>query len=109
MEFIKPVVSKDNRRILSNLLKADIKDINYWEARKGSILGNHYHRKTVEYFFITKGSGLLTLDDKRHLIIKGSFFKVKPLEKHSIECLSNLNFLTFLSEPYDESNPDIYK
>ena len=53
MNVLKPeFVSQDSRRILSQLLTADIKQVNHYEAKRGAVLGNHYHKQTNEYFFI---------------------------------------------------------
>lgn len=110
MEILKPLkVYKDSRRTLVNLVNADIKDVNFYEASKGSTLGNHYHKNTTEYFFITKGTCLVTSGTTSAVVNKQTLFVVHPNTRHSIECLTDLNFITFLSEPFDESKPDIYK
>lgn len=110
MERLQPLkISRDGRRILTNLLKTDIKDINFYEASKGALLGNHLHKNTTEYFFITKGTCLVTSGDKREIVNRKNLFAIKPNTKHSIECLTDVAFLTFLSEPFDESAPDLHK
>lgn len=101
-------IHRDARRVIRNLLKTDIKDINYYEARKGVTLGEHYHKNTFEYFFITSGRGILHVDDSTEKIWPKSLFVVEPGKKHSIECLTDLKFLTFLTEPYDDKHPDMH-
>lgn len=110
MIFLKPLsVVKDSRRTLSNLFRADIKDVNFYEAKKGSVLGNHYHKKTDEYFFIVKGICLVHTPSNKKMAMKGALFVIKPPMNHSIECITDCSFITFLTEPYDSINPDIFK
>lgn len=101
--------TQDDRRRITHLLRSDVKDINFYEAKKGAILGNHFHTHTNEYFFITKGSCIVTCGKKKQIAMKNSLFLIKSHIPHSIECVTDLNFLTFLSEPYDYGNPDIHK
>lgn len=102
-------VSSDHRRTISNILRAQIKDVNFYEAKKGAVLGNHFHKNTKEYFFITKGSCIVRSGDEKNIVCKHGIFVVEPNTKHSIECVTDLNFLTFLTEAYDEKNPDVHK
>ena len=101
---------KDHRRSLSQLVTADLKQVNLYEANKGAILGNHYHKITHEYFYILKGSFMLDINKKRQVIGRGDFFVVEPEERHTLECLSLTgSFLTFLTKPYSKEETDTYK
>lgn len=103
-------VSKDGRRELKQLLTADIKQVNHYEASKGAVLGDHYHRTTKEYFYITKGTFMVQISSNSFAANPGFFFRVDPFEKHTLEALTDkAAFLTFLSEPYDNARPDLYK
>lgn len=111
MKFIPTeFVHKDNRRTLSQLLTKDIKQINQYEAHKGAVLGNHYHKITHEYFYVLKGSFMLDINKKRQVIGRGDFFMVEPGERHTLECLSLTgSFFTFLTKPYTKEETDTYK
>lgn len=101
---------KDGRRELRQLLTANLKQVNFYEAQRGAILGDHYHKTTKEYFYITKGTFMVQIGDNSFPANPGSLFLVEPGEKHTLEALTNkANFMTFLSEPYDPRNPDLYK
>ncbi len=103
-------IQKDSRREIHQLLTADIKQINFYEATRGSILGDHYHKITHEYFYITKGTFMAKIGSNSFPVNPGSLFRVDPGEKHTLEALTNkASFMTFLSEPYDSIKPDIYK
>ena len=106
MERLKPeFLHQDSRRILSQLLTDNIKQVNLYEAKAGSILGNHHHRDTIEYFYVIEGTG--TYNDSEP-ISKGAFFKVIPKEHHSIFCITDLKMMTFLTRSYTKELPDIY-
>ncbi len=110
MEFLKPLTRvQDARRSLTNLFRADIKDVNFYDAKLGTTLGDHFHKTTSEYFFIVKGTCIVHSEGSSRVATKGEIFLVKPLERHSIECITDVKFLTFLTEPYDHNNPDIHK
>lgn len=104
---------KNQKRNLFQLFTDDIKQVNFYEAKKGAILGNHYHKETKEYFYITRGTVLLKTNQGKELaqriVNKGEFFLVEPLENHIVEVLSpDMTMLTFLSKPYTKENPDIH-
>lgn len=96
---------KDHRRKLTQLFTADIKQINSYDIKKGSILGNHYHKETHEYFYITKGTVLL---NNHNIFNKGALFVIEPMEKHTIDCLTDVGLITFLTKPYTKENTDTY-
>ena len=101
---------KDHRRTLYQLLTADFKQVNLYEAHKGAILGDHHHKITYEYFYILKGSFMLDVNKKRQVVGRGEFFLVEPGEKHVLECLSVTgSFFTFLTKPYTKEDTDTYK
>lgn len=101
---------KDHRRQLSQLLTADLKQINSYEANKGARLGDHYHKITYEYFYITKGSFILEVNNKSQIVTRKSLFVIEPNERHTLECLSPTgSFLTFLTKTYTKEDTDTYK
>lgn len=103
-------IDKNPRRELRQLFTANIKQVNFYEAQRGAILGNHYHKTTKEYFFITKGTFMVQIADNSFAANPGFVFRVDPGEKHTLEALTNkATFITFLSEPYDPTKPDIHK
>lgn len=103
-------VHEDKRRKLTQLITSDIKQINLYETIKGSLLGNHFHKITHEYFLILKGSFLLDVDGKSQIVHRKDFFLIEPHEKHILECLSPTgSFLTFVDKPYSKEESDTYK
>lgn len=98
------------RRNLSQLVTADLKQVNLYEASRGAKLGNHYHKSTTEYFYIIKGTFMVEVGSASFAANPGLLFKVEPYENHVLEALTNkASFLTFLSEPYNDKQPDLHK
>lgn len=107
MQLLKPeYVHADSRRKLTQLLTEDIKQVNHYHAVKGATLGNHYHEKTREYFYVVKGTVYF---NKVKIINKNNLFVVEPGEYHTIECLTEVNMLTFLTKAYNTEDKDTFK
>lgn len=107
MQILQPeFVHADNRRSLKQLLTEKIEQVNHYEARKGSVLGNHFHVKTREFFYVVKGS---IFYNNLKILNKNSLFVVEPGEYHSIKCLTEVNMMTFLTKAYTTEDPDTFK
>jgi len=91
------------------------KEINYIESKKGSVRGNHYHKETVECFFIIDGKIRVTLVDlitnskKVFIVEKGSIFIVKPNTLHTFEVLEDSKWINMLSKPIKSEPKDFYR
>lgn len=107
MQFLEPEFeNKDSRRILTQLLTDNIKQVNVYEANHGAELGNHFHKETIEYFYVIRGS--MEYNGKK-IVKKGDLFYPELGERHTVKVLSDkATFMTFLTKPYDKENPDIY-
>ena len=97
---------EDSRRTLIQLLTASIKQVNLYEAKKGAILGNHYHKETDEYFFLIRGE---VLYNEQRVVKAGDLFVVYPQENHVLECLTDVKLMSFLSKAYSEKETDQWK
>lgn len=96
----------DPRRTITQLITADIKQVNVYEANYGAKLGDHFHNDTIEYFYVIRG----TMKYNDHLVVrKGDLFYPEKKERHTLEVVSDkATFLTFLTKPYDPKEPDIH-
>lgn len=99
-------VNQDTRRSLTQLLTADIQQINVYEAKIGSILGDHFHKSTTEYFYILSGT---LIYNNGSIVEPDTLFVVYPEERHTLTCLTDAKFMTFLTKAYDEEKPDLWK
>lgn len=95
----------DARRSLTQLFTSNIAQVNLYEAKRGAILGDHFHKETTEFFYIVKG----TLMANERVFSRGALFVYYPEENHTIECLTDVTLMTFLSKPFDSENPDLCK
>jgi len=96
----------DSRRTLTQLFTAPINQVNFYNAKKGAILGDHFHKETIEYFYVTKGT---LLYNNERVINRGTTFVVEPQENHILECLTDVQLMTFLTKPFDKEKPDLWK
>jgi quercetin dioxygenase-like cupin family protein len=107
MRLLEPEFThSDNRRTITQLFSSKIEQVNIYNAKKDSVLGNHFHKETTEYFYILKG--VLMVNDER-ILSKYSLFCFDPGERHTLLCITDVTFMTFLSKAYDQSKPDIYR
>jgi len=96
---------EDERRKLQQLFTKDIKQVNFAQAKEGAVLGNHFHKETIEYFLIT--SGLVRYNDDK-IMSKGDVFVVYPEEVHKLECMTDVDYVSFLTRPYLPESTDIW-
>ena len=107
MNILKPEFEhKDKRRKLTQVFTAHTKQVNLYYAKRGSILGNHFHKETKEYFLVTRG--VLRYNDSVS-VLAGEAFVVHPLENHKLECLTDVTLVSFLTKPFDQEKPDLWK
>jgi len=107
MKLLKPeYINSDKRRTLTQLITANIKQVNLYEAHHGENLGNHFHKETIEYFYVVRG----TLEyNKTNIMKKGDLFYPDLGEKHTVKAISDTCvFMTFLTKPYNQGSPDVY-
>jgi dTDP-4-dehydrorhamnose reductase len=88
-------------------------EINYIESIKGSVRGTHYHKETIEGFFLINGKVKVTLVDmaknsKRTFVAnKGSILIINPHILHTFEMLEDSQWINLLSKPFSDNIKDI--
>ena len=65
------------------------------EVNPSKRLSYQFHNKRSELWYILNGEGIVTINDKKTEVKKGSVIKIKKLEKHRIENNSS-EILTFI-------------
>ncbi len=99
----------------------EVRNSGPWEAviagrmKAGAVMGNHYHRKTVLYFFIVRGAARVDLED----VLTGERDRVElPAEhglllpvnrSHAVRFREESDFIMLKSRPYDPKDPDTYE
>lgn len=91
-----------------------------WEAlifgqmHSGAVMGNHYHRKTEVFLFLTKGSARIdtiqveTGERQRLLLLAEQGVVLKTNESHAIRFLDESEFIMLKSVRYDPADPDTF-
>lgn len=85
------------------------------EMKAGAVMGNHYHKETVVFFFLITGRASIKL---RHLhtgrtdalileAMEGIIFET--YETHAVTFEEDGMYLLLRSIPYDPQNPDTFK
>jgi quercetin dioxygenase-like cupin family protein len=80
----------------------------------GSVMGNHYHRRTRVFFYVLNGRvGVRTVNVEtgatdRFLLGENEGVLLEPGESHAIRFLVDSEFLMLKSLPYDPHDPDTF-
>jgi quercetin dioxygenase-like cupin family protein len=66
----------------------------------GKRIGVHMHERDEEVFFVHKGKGTVTLDDKRTPIEEGSVVYIPPGTWHGFEANDDMQLVWLMSPPH---------
>lgn len=106
MTVLEPeIVHEDARRRLTQLFTANIKQVNLYECRANVTLGNHYHKETVEYFYLLDGH----MESNGKPMNPGDLFMFIPEQVHKIETKTDCRFMTFVTKEFNLEAPDLWK
>ena len=99
------IMHRDSRGLIVDLLeKKKINSVTFITQKKGTIRGNHYHKKTIQWNYLLKGK-ILLVTQKKNLPIKkiilnvGDIVVTEKNEKHATKALKNSEFLVFTQGP----------
>ena len=94
-------------------------EINFIESDAGQIRGLHYHRSSLEFFFIVSGEILVKtwpLDSKlkkgleSQVVVKaGDAFLVRPMTLHAFETLQPSSWINAMSPRMSDAEKDIHR
>lgn len=111
MEVInKKCVFEDERgKIIDILEKEVIEYVTLISSKKGAVRGNHYHKESLQYTFVLKGSLKLLTQMPRGeikiMIVKGGdLVFTPPMERHALIALVDSEFLVFTRGPRGGKN-----
>jgi quercetin dioxygenase-like cupin family protein len=84
------------------------------EMKKGAVLGNHYHKRTRVFFYLTRGKARVAIVNvetgkKEALDLRaneGIFFEVN--ESHAVRFTEEGEFVMLKSLTYDAGDPDTF-
>jgi dTDP-4-dehydrorhamnose 3,5-epimerase-like enzyme len=116
-EIITPSFERNDRRGLFQEVLNDGR----WESliagrmNPGAVLGNHYHKKTVIFFYLTRGAVRIKTVHVRTNEIdvfslqSGQGVLLHTDESHIIRFLEESEFVMLKSLRYDPADPDTYE
>lgn len=104
---------KDERGYISRLVDTDeysLRAVLYITSKKGTVRGNHYHKKDAHFVYCLKGKFRYSEKDLasphaklESVILKpGDLVLSKPGIAHSMEFLEDSVFLAFTTEPREQ-------
>ena len=109
-------VISDSRGTLEEIVKSrSWKQLNRVRTNQGCVRGNHYHKSLSELHYVLDGElrvhirNLRTKEESTYQFGKSSCFIVEPYEFHTVEHLTDADYIVLFSEEFDPQNPDIHK
>jgi len=117
MKFIVPYKNeKDSRGLFKGLINSGTwEEINFIETEAGITRGGHYHKDTVELFFILDGDIEVTIsktnsiERQKYPVSSGQIILIEPNEIHFFRCLTRCRWINVLSKKIDEIDPDFHR
>ncbi len=100
----------DERGFIVDLLIRPEVGITFVSTKKGFIRGNHYHKKTMQYEYVLKGSFLYFCrkfnggKTKEVFLKAGDLIHITPGEIHTFKALSHSEILSFNFGPAKGKN-----
>lgn len=78
----------DVRGTLVQLVHEGFKQVNVIESKTGAVRGAHFHKNSIEAFYVVTGSVEVTLWDKKSsekiTFKQGNFFEIHPFVLHNM-------------------------
>ena len=107
--------NSDQRGYFLGITRDRWAEVNFIETSANQVRGNHYHKQTLELFFIVAGEvevevvNLLCGERHRFTARKGDIFIIEPYELHTFRTHTKAQWINMLSEALDSDTPDFYR
>lgn len=72
--------------------------------KKNCELGNHFHRKKIDTFFLLKGSGTYSIGTETGILVEGSCYRANQGESHTFYLKAGSILLEASTTPYDKKD-----
>ena len=116
MKRLSPYTShEDARGRFTGITNQRWHEVNLVETAAGEVRGNHYHRHTLELFYIVSGEveisveGVKTGRKTRFTAKRGDVFLIEPFELHTFRTLSDTVWLNMLDPALDPEDMDFHR
>ncbi len=115
-EILKPGFERsDGRGIFREILNSGNWEAMNWALmNEGSILGNHYHKKTTVFLYVVSGSAKIrtvninTGERDEFTVMEGHGVMLKTMESHAIHFMEKSQVVMLKSNRFDPSDPDTF-
>ncbi len=115
-ELLKPGFERDDERgIFREIINSGHWEAMNWaEMNEGSVLGNHYHKKTVVFLYVVSGSAKIrtvNIDNgsrDEFTVTQGQGVMLKTFESHAIHFVQKSQVIMLKSHRFDPSDPDTF-
>jgi quercetin dioxygenase-like cupin family protein len=106
MKIIHTNVSHEDERgqIIDLLEKENVNAITFVSFKKNAVRGNHYHKETTQWNYITRGKVKLVtqiadgpIEEK--ILMPGDLAVTAPMEKHALMGVEEAEMLVFTKGP----------
>ena len=106
---------KDERGVFREVLNGfEARTFVFGEMKEGAILGNHFHKRTRVFLYLTRGAAQISTlnvesgekDSFGLTANQGCFFDVN--ESHAVRFTVESEFVMLKSRAYDPAEPDTY-
>jgi len=101
---IEPVFS-DERGIITDLLNENIRHVGLITTTKGSVRGNHYHKKSIQYSYILSGKFevfIANFNDlknvERIILNAGELITIEPEIVHTFKAIEDAVMIDMISQ-----------
>lgn len=115
MRKIEPYQQREDARgrLVGLMNEGTWEEFNYLETAAGHTRGNHYHKFTLELFFILDGEIdiEITRPDGSRLndyVSAGTILLIEPGEIHTFHCRTPTRWINVLSKRFDPAAPDLH-
>lgn len=88
--------------------------MNILYTKAGFVRGNHYHKRTKEFFFVLEGEiKFVTVDEdtkERHETVcpPGDRIEIPPTVRHALKSITDSTIIEYKNEAYNDENPDTF-
>ena len=115
-ETLAPVFEREDRRgsFVEAINRGTWASLSHGTMRPGAIIGQHYHKETELFFYLTDGSAEIVLEDvrtgeRRRVALAGrQGLILRPFESHRIRFLEESRFILLKSRAYAKDDPDTF-
>ncbi len=115
-ELVKPGFERcDERGLFREILNSgNWEALNWARMNPGSVLGNHFHKKTIVFLYVVSGSATIRTvnvnsgERDEFTVPEGQGVMLRTFESHAIHFMEESQVIMLKSRKFDPSDPDTF-